>query len=62
MEYCTYPDRIEPMNKEIETVQEALQRALTVLVNNHGVYAECYMKQRELIDAINRRTTSQTSS
>lgn len=45
--YCSQPDEIAE--------NEQLQVALKKLIENHGIYAKCYDKQRGLVDAVKRR-------
>ena len=47
LRYCEKPYVINP--------DDALSEALTKLVENHGIYAKCYLSKRDLVDAINRR-------
>ena len=35
--------------------QDQLQVALKKLIENHGIYAKCYDKQKGLVDAVKRR-------
>ena len=55
LEYCKPPEDIAPTFFENENVQDGLQRVLNVVINNHSVYAECYVKQRGLVDAVKIR-------
>lgn len=45
--YCEYPVQIMD--------NDSLQIALKKLIDNHGVYAKCFDKQKGLVDAVKRR-------
>lgn len=47
LEYCASPAVIND--------EDTLPVALKKLIDNHGVYAKCYEKQKGLVDAVKRR-------
>ena len=56
--YCDAPERVQ-----IDTslpATEQLKNAMTVVINNHGIYAKCYERQKRLVDSVIRRESEQS--